>query len=167
MQAKRDIFYTVLVVMLVCFSVSSVQAGGTHRGGEIQKQASPRLVSPSPDALAEAANERSIKGKLLNVLYVDGFEVKVKIVDAKDSIPDGGTHNILVKIKQGEQIRRNDIVTVKVVFPDHSHKTKTLLELGDWYVGGYDIGQPGPYRIFIAFKRNKKGKEHRIELSYS
>ncbi len=146
------------------FTVMNVQAGGVHGGGSSGK---PRAAAPaaSVESISETANDRATKGRSLGAIYVDGYEVRVKIADARDSIPDGGSHNILVKIKLGDDIQRNATIKGDVVFPDRTKKSKSFLELGDWYLAGYNLDQHGKHHISILFT-NKGDKEHRAEFAY-
>jgi len=154
------LFLQITIVFLIV--TSNVVAGGNH-AGETRKK--PHKVF-SPTLLhTEKENVNSIKGKLLNTLYIDDYEVSVKVVDVKESVPDGGSHNILVNIIRDDRIQRSAVVIVDILFPDNTRKSKELMNLGDWYLAGYDLGQTGKHQLKISFK-NKNGSGHSADLVY-
>ena len=150
------------MTIIFLFLMSNSQAGGNH-GGESRKKPQ-KIFSPIPLHSKTLDNsEQDLKGDLLNTLFVDGYEVIVKVADVEDSVPDGGSHNILVKIKLGNKIQRNTTVKANVVFPDNTSKVKSFLALGDWYLAGYNLGQKGKHQISISFEdRNSEKKSGNI-----
>jgi len=159
---NKNVSLFLKTVIVVIFIVPDVMAGGNHGGDTRTKPRKPILSTPIQ---SENVNDNSFRGKLINTLYVDNYEVSVKVVDVKDSIPDGGSHNILVNIKHDEKVLRSVEVNVNVYFPDDTKKSKELLNLGDWYLAGYDLGQEGKHLMKISF-RNKDDSKHSINMTY-
>lgn len=152
------------IFLIFAFLTSTVKADGDHGGGSPVK---PRNVfSPAPPSTNTTdSRERDVNGSLVAVKIVDGFEISMKVADVKDSISDGGSHNILIKIKRDDKIQRGVVVNANVLFPDKSQKSKSFMELGDWYLAGYDLGSNAKHEIMLTFK-STDGDKHNVQFVY-
>lgn len=158
MRANNDFLLKIIVISV--FSISSVLAGGNH-GSAPKKKTQKQISAP----ISPIESDHTIFGKLIDTQYIDGFEVSAKIADVKDSVPDGGTHNILIKVKRGNKVQQNVEVVVDVLFPDNTRKSKTTLGIGDWSLAGFNLGQKGTHTILISFN-NKNRLKHSAQMTY-
>jgi len=149
--------------VLLSVSMSSAFAHGDS--GNITKNKIPRNVIVNEQQIENTMDEKEVEGELVQKEIINGFELSVKIADLEDSIPDGGSHNLLVNIKRDGSAHRNLSVTANVVQPSGVEKSKTMMELGDWYLAGFDLGDENKYRITISFE-SVDGVNHSSEINF-
>jgi len=149
--------------VLLSVSMSSAFAHGDS--GNIPKNKTPRNVIVNEQQIENTMDEKEVEGELVQKEIINGFELSVKVADVEDSIPDGGSHNLLVNIKRDGSAHRNLSVTANVVQPSGVEKSKTMMELGDWYMAGFDLGDENKYRITISFE-SVDGVIHSSEINY-
>jgi len=133
--------------------------------GNTTKRKSPVIGNEREQQIEDTTNENEINGELIQKIFIDGFELKLKIVDVEDSVPDGGSHNLLVSIKHNDSVQHDLSVTSNVVYPSGVEKSKSMMELGDWYLAGFDLGDENEYRITISFE-SIDGVNHSSEINY-
>jgi len=136
---------------------------GSHGGFTKPKERRANIVSD--EQIKSTTDENEIHGKLIQKKIIADFDFRLKIVDVKDSVADGGSHNLLVNIKRNGRAQHNLSVTAKVVYLNGLKKSKTMMELGDWYLAGYDLGKEDKYLITILFK-SADGVNHSSSINY-
>ncbi|WP_426417777.1 hypothetical protein [Aestuariirhabdus sp. LZHN29] len=90
---------------------------------------------------------------------IDGYKVSFHVMEANESMRNGGSYNLMIKVEnQGKAI--DDLrVNSKVVFPDGNDQSKPLKKMGDWYVTGYDLKPGGKHQLMVLFM-TPDGKKH-------
>ena len=139
-------------------------ADGGHGRFTKPKERSVHITSDQPP-IKNTTDENDIHGKLIQKKIINGFDFRLKVVDVKDSVADGGSHNLLVNIKRNGRVQHNLSVTAEVVQLNGLAKSKTMMELGDWYLAGYDLEAEDEYLITILFK-SADGVNHRSSINY-
>jgi len=153
---------------LVFLFAISISVAFAHGGSENTMKRKPPIVANESEQQIENTKEedqKELDGKLIQKKIINDFEFRLKIVDVEDSIPDGGSHNLLVNIKRDGSAHRNLSVTANVVHPSGVEKSKTMMELGDWYLAGFDLGDENKYRITILFE-SVDGVNYSSEINY-
>ncbi len=97
---------------------------------------------------------------------VDGYTVSFHVMPAKDGMRHGGSHNLMVKIEQGNKTLSDVVINSKVFHPNDLSESKMLMKMGDWYMAGYDLGHDGKHGIMILFK-TADGKKHKASVYYA
>ena len=96
---------------------------------------------------------------------VDGYKVSFHVMPATQGMNHGASHNLMIKVEEGDTILGDVRINSKVVFPDGKAASKPLMKMGDWYMTAYDLGKPGKYQLLILFK-TADGKKHQAGVYY-
>jgi len=154
------------VVYLGFLFATSISVAFAHGSSEsTPKIKNLRNVIVGEQLKENTTDEKEITGKLVQKKIIDGFEFKLKVVDARESVPDGGSHNLLVNIKHNSSVQYGLPVTAKVDQPKKLTKSKSMMELGDWYLAGFDLGDENEYHITISFE-SADGVNHSSSINY-
>lgn len=97
---------------------------------------------------------------------VDGYQISFHVMRAKSGMEHGGSHNLMVKVEQGDKVLNDVIINSKVVYPDGGADIKPLMKMGDWYMNGYDLGEQGKHQLLILFE-TADGAKHKSGVYYS
>ncbi len=160
---KLSIWY---LGVFFAISMSLAMAGGNHGGaGSFTKPQEHSANVVSDQQIKNTTDENEIHGTLIQKKIIGDLDFKLKVVDAKDSVADGGSHNLLVNIKRNGRAQHNLSVIAKVAHLNGATKSKTMMELGDWYLAGYDLGVEDNYFITILFK-SADGADHSSSITY-
>ena len=138
-------------------------AHGGSGGLEPGKKEKPDVVISKP--IFSMRFDKELPGKLILAKAIEDYHLRVKVISVNKSLPDGGSHNLLVNIKHQERVQYGLAVTTKVVSGNGHKKTKPMLELGDWYLGGFDLETTDKHQITVMFK-TAEGKIYSSEIAY-
>ncbi len=95
----------------------------------------------------------------LEKTQIDGHTVSFHVMQAKEGMQHGGSHNLMIKVEKDGRTLNDIAVNSKVVFPDGKEGSKMLMKMGDWYMAGYDLGQTGEHQLMVLFK-TADGQKH-------
>lgn len=90
---------------------------------------------------------------------IDGYTVSFHVMPAAEGMGHGGSHNLMVKVEQGDKTISELQANSKVVYPDGKEASKPLMKMGDWYMAGYDLSEMGKTQVMVLFK-TPDGKKH-------
>ena len=83
---------------------------------------------------------------------VDGYTVSFHVMPASEGMQHGGSSNFMVKIEKDGAVLAPVAVNSKVIAPDGKAVSQMMMKMGDWYMAGYDLDQPGRYQLMVLFK---------------
>ncbi len=95
----------------------------------------------------------------LEKTQIDGYTVSFHVMQAKEGMQHGGSHNLMVKVEKGGQTLNDITANSKVASPDGKESSKMLMKMGDWYMAGYDLASAGKYQLMVLFK-TADGQKH-------
>ncbi|MCU7937458.1 MAG: hypothetical protein KZQ99_21815 [Candidatus Thiodiazotropha sp. (ex Dulcina madagascariensis)] len=90
---------------------------------------------------------------------IDGHTVSFHVMQAKEGMQHGGSHNLMVKVEKDGQTISDLTANSKVVYPDGKESSKMLMKMGEWYMAGYDLSQNGEHQLMVLFKTTD-GQKH-------
>ncbi|MBL3527152.1 MAG: hypothetical protein JMN27_11125 [gamma proteobacterium endosymbiont of Lamellibrachia anaximandri] len=90
---------------------------------------------------------------------IDGYTVSFHVMQAKEGMQHGGSHNLMIKVEQGGRVLNDITANSKVASPDGKESSKMLMKMGDWYMAGYDLASAGKYQLMVLFK-TADGQKH-------
>ena len=90
---------------------------------------------------------------------IDGYTVSFHVMPAAEGMRHGGSHNLMVKVEQGDEVVSELQANSKVVYPNGKEESKPLMKMGDWYMAGYDLQPGGKNQVMVLFK-TPDGKMH-------
>jgi len=90
---------------------------------------------------------------------IDGYDVSFHVVKAPEGMEQGGTHHVMVKVEQNNEIIVLKAINSKVTHPNGESESKMMMKMGDWYMAGYDFGHSGDHKVMILFK-TEDGQKH-------
>jgi len=152
-----------LVLFFACTSLVFAH-GGDGGGAKPQQSRAPAMVNMADE---DRAQDKELHGKVIHEKSVNAYKLRLKVVSVTDSVPDGGSHNLLVNIRRDgrTQYKLKVSSTVEEVSDTEKSKSKSMMELGDWYLAGYDMSPDGEYFITVSFK-SADGETHSSSLVY-
>jgi len=156
---RLNIFYGVILFVV---SISLVFAHSSGGVGGTKSRSAINIVEPQID---DSERHKEIHGDLIQEKFVNDFVLRFKVVDVKDSVPDGGSHNLLLNIKRDGRTQYKFSVKSTVDEMSGKRKSKTMMMLGDWYLAGYDFHQSEEYSITVSFN-SPDGKIHNSTINY-
>ena len=101
----------------------------------------------------------AMQGMFLKKKTIDGYTVSFHVMEAKQGMRHGGSHNFMIKVEKNGKALDDIKVNSKVVHPNGKAQTKMLMKMGDWYMAGYDLGHAGKHKLMILFK-TADGSKH-------
>lgn len=149
------------IVFLFLLSISVVFAHGGGGGTAPKARSAPSFVSAEENTDAY----KEIHGKLVHEKKLDDFNLRFKVVDVAESVPDGGSHNLLLNIKRDGRTLHHLSVNSVVEKNRGERKSKSMMKLGDWYLAGYDFMPSDEYTITVSFK-SPDGRHHSSTINY-
>jgi hypothetical protein len=90
---------------------------------------------------------------------IDGYTVSFHVMPASEGMQHGGAHNFMVKVEQGNTTMTDIAVNSKVIAPNGKAVSKMMMQMGDWFMAGYDLKQQGRYQLMVLFK-TADGQKH-------
>ena len=90
---------------------------------------------------------------------IDGYSVSFHVMEAAEGMRHGGSHNLMVKVEQGANAIGELQANSKVIYPDGKEESKPLMQMGDWFMAGYDLKPGGQHQLMVLFK-TADGKKH-------
>jgi len=105
-------------------------------------------------------------GMFLKKKEIDGYTVSFHVMEAKDGMRHGGSHNLMVKVEKDGMIISGVVINSKVIHPNKKFESKMLMKMGDWFMGGFDLGHKGRHELMILFKTSD-GKKHKGGVYYA
>jgi len=96
---------------------------------------------------------------------IDGYTVSFHVMKAAEGMEHGGSHNLMIKVEQGGTTVNNLKMNSKVVYPDGTNESKSLMAMGEWQMAGYDLKESGKHQLMVLFK-TADGKKHFGGLYY-
>ncbi len=90
---------------------------------------------------------------------IDGYTVSFHVMEAAEGMRHGGSHNLMIKVEQGDQAISELQANSKVVYPAGNDESKPLMKMGDWFMAGYDLKDGGKHQLMVLFK-TPDGKKH-------
>lgn len=157
---KRPLLMTMLLMSAVALS-GAVYAGGGHDHSHDDDSKS--MAQSGHDEIGMSHNKSAM---FLEKRAVDGYQVSFHVMQAKPGMEHGGSHNLMIKIEQGDVVIDDVLINSKVIYPDGGSDTKPLMKMGDWYMNGYDLGNRGRHQLMILFK-TADGAKHQSGVYYS
>ena len=137
------LYGTILFVMSMSLVFAHEGGGGTKARSAVN------VIEPDID---DSESHKEIHGDLIQEKTVNDFVLKFKVVDVKDSVPDGGSHNLLLNIKRDGRTQYKLSVDSRVDEMSGKRKSKTMMMLGDWYLAGYNFHRNKDYFITVSFE---------------
>lgn len=165
MRFLRGLSIIIGIVLFVASSSLVLAHGGGGGGSGGSKPKARTAINVVEPQVEDTESHKEIHGKLIQEKNVGGFELRFKVVDVKDSVPDGGSHNLLVNIKRDGRTQYKLSVTSSVNKTDGSEKSKSMMILGDWYLAGYDLPHNEEYGITVSFD-SLNGENHSSTINY-
>jgi len=101
----------------------------------------------------------------LKKLPIDGYDVSFHVMEAQAGMSHGGSHNLMIKVEQGNKLVESIKINSKVIHPNGKSESKMLMKMGDWFMAGYDLGHAGKHQLMILFKTDD-GKSHKGGVYY-
>ncbi len=135
---------------------TSVQAGPAGHDDMAQGQMNHGAMAQSPTSSKMFLEKRDI----------DGYTVSFHVMEAAEGMRHGGSHNLMVKVEQGTNAISTLQANSKVVYPDGKEESKPLMQMGDWFMAGYDLKDGGKHQLMVLFK-TPDGKKHFGGVHYS
>jgi len=99
------------------------------------------------------------KGTFLKKEVIDAYDVSFHIMKAPEGMAHGGTHHLMVKVEQKNEIIELSAVNSKVTHPNGKSESKMMMKMGDWYMAGYDLDHAGEHKVMVLFK-TADGQKH-------
>jgi len=97
---------------------------------------------------------------------IDGYEVSFHVMPAKEGMKHGGSHNVMIKVEKDGVALKDVVINSKVFLPNKTSDSKMMMQMGDWYMAGYDLDASGKNGIMILFKTSD-GKKHKGSVYYN
>jgi len=157
-----------IVAGLISIGMSqNVIAGGDHQHGHddhvmesMDGHHQMKGMGHNPCAMkAMKAMQGMKKGTFLKKEVVDGYDVSFHVMKAPEGMEHGGTHHIMVKVENNNEIAGLKAVNSKVTHPNGESESKMMMKMGDWYMAGYELGHAGDHKIMVLFK-TEDGQKH-------
>ena len=159
----RVVLFTFLLGLIALVYTRVLLAHGGPGGFESSKKAKPNIVRSKP--IFSMRFDKELPGKLILAKAFGDYRLRVKVVSVDESVPDGGTHNLLINIKRHDRAQYGLSVITKVVSGNGHEKSKSMRKLGDWYLGGFDLETTDKHQITVMFKTDE-GKTYSSEIAY-
>ena len=150
---------------MVLFVLSSTLVLAHGGGAPAAPAKERRVLSVATPGVTAAAEGKEMRGQLIHENHVAGFDLKFKLVDAKESVDDGGSHNLLVNIERNERTAHGLSVNARIDDQHGNVASKSMMQLGDWYLAGYDLSDEKRYVITVSFTA-PDGRVHRSAIHY-
>ncbi|MDX8380906.1 MAG: hypothetical protein R8M14_02200 [Ghiorsea sp.] len=96
---------------------------------------------------------------------IDGYDVSFHVMPAKAGMKHGGSHNVMIKVEKDGSALQDVVINSKVFLPNKTSDSKMMMQMGDWYMAGYDLDAEGKNGIMILFKTSN-GKKHKGSVYY-
>lgn len=96
---------------------------------------------------------------------IDGYTVSFHVMAAEEGMNHGGSHNLMIKVDKDGATVKGVQINSKVVYPDGTEESKSLMKMGDWQMAGYDLKASGKHQLMVLFK-TADGKKHFGGLHY-
>mgnify|MGYP003627359635 FL=1 len=135
--------------LAVTVVASPLQAAGEHQGA-------------GHGGMAQAGADKMF----LEKRDIDGYTVSFHVMPVAEGMRHGGSHNLMVKVEQGDKVVSELQANSKVVYPDGKEESKPLMKMGDWYMAGYDLQDGGKNQVMVLFK-TPDGKKHFGGVNYT
>jgi len=103
--------------------------------------------------------ERMSQKMFLQKRQIDGYTVSFHVMAASEGMQHGGSHNFMVKVEKDGAVQPLLAANSKAVSPDGKAVSKMMMQMGDWYMAGYDLDAAGRYQLMVLFK-NQDGTKH-------
>jgi hypothetical protein len=151
-------FFLFLFIYAAAFGASQKDGHPAGAAGAMSKE----MAGQHDDAgsVGEMSMEMGHQDIFLQEKEIDNYTVSFHVMPVASGMEQGGSHNFMVKIEQHGEVLDDVAVNSKVIRPDKSSETKRLLQKGDWYMNGYDLGESGEYQLIILFKTSDGKKHH-------
>jgi len=98
------------------------------------------------------------EGGSLQKAVIDGYDVSFHIMKAPEGMAKGGTHHVMIKVEQNNNIIALQAVNSKVTHPNEQSESKMMMKMGDWYMAAYDLGHAGEHKVMVLFKTTDERK---------
>ena len=149
-----QLFSATIILSAISLGVS---ASGDHNDGHKHSQATSHT---------EHKMDHANSGMFLKKKEIDGYTVSFHIMEAKDGMRHGGSHNFMIKVEKEGKALQNVVINSKVIHPDNKAESKMLMKMGDWFMNGYDLSHMGKHQMMILFK-TADGVKHQGGVYYS
>jgi len=113
----------------------------------------------------------AMKGAFVSSKEVDGFTVNFHIMKAMDGMKamegmkHGGSNSLMIKVVRGGKVQTDLVVNSKVTHPNGASESKMMMQMGDWYMAGYDLDHAGQHQVMVLFK-TPDGNTHFTGIYY-
>jgi len=104
-------------------------------------------------------------GMLEKQQMIGGYSVTFQITAAEKGQEMGGSHNVMINVQNDGKPLADIAANSKVIYPSGKAETKMMMNMSDWYMAGYDLGQAGKHQIMILFKTTD-GARHKGGIYY-
>ncbi len=88
----------------------------------------------------------------LKKVEVDGYMVSFHVMKAAEGMQHGGSHNMMVKVEKNGELVEIVRANSKVITSDGKAETKKMMNMGEWQMASYDLGQGGQQQLMVLFK---------------
>jgi hypothetical protein len=96
---------------------------------------------------------------------IDGYVVTFHVMKAEAGKEMGGSHDVMIKVEKGGKVLGDVVMNTKVVYPDGTSETKSVMKMGEWYMAGYDLKETGQHQMMVLFK-TADGNKHKAGVFY-
>jgi hypothetical protein len=96
---------------------------------------------------------------------VDGYKVSFHVMKAQPGKEMGGSYDFMIKVEKDGKVLGDVVMNTKVVYPDGTSETKSVMKMGEWYMAGYDLKETGQHQMMVLFK-TADGNKHKAGVFY-
>jgi len=158
---------TVILSSVLTLTAPIILASGNHAGGHSHDEQKAAHGHSHDGGHSHDSGDHSDHKTFLKKKHIDGYDVTFHVMDAKDGMKMGDeSHHFMIKVEDKGKQLNNIKINSKVVFPNGKAESKMLMKMGDWYMAGYDLANPGKHQMMILFK-TADGKKHSGGVYYT
>ncbi len=164
MTRKKQLIASAVLALMVsapAFSqaTSPSMGHGSHNQASVD-HSSMGHGSGNHGSMAQGSMAQSGANKMfLEKREIDGYTVSFHVMQASDGGGHGGSHNLMIKVEQGNAVVSELQANSKVIYPGGTDESKPLMKMGDWYMTGYDLQPSGKHQLMVLFKTGD-GQKH-------
>jgi len=163
----------IILAGLMSFSMSQhAMAEGTHEHGHgqhsmesMQPHSDHHMDSMGKNPCSMKPMESMKEGVFLQKKIIDGYDVSFHVMKAPEGMEHGGSHHVMIKVEQSNNIIVLQAVNSKVTHPNDKSESKMMMKMGDWYMAGYNLDHGGKHQVMVLFK-TPDGKKHFAGITY-
>ncbi len=138
-----------LGIMAMAIPQSAI-AGGNHKDGHHGDMHSEPMEDHGHDQMK--GDMKKMEGTFLAKKEIDGFTITFHTMKVKKGMQHGGSYNFMIKVEKDGKALTDLIINSKVTHPNGKSESKMLMQMGDWYMAGYNLDHNGQHQLMVLFK---------------